>query len=189
MKQIRYLGDPVLRKKCREVKEITPEILKIVEEMKEIVEAHNGAGLAAPQIGYDIRIFLNTYSEILDEDGYPEILEDPEVYINPKITKFSKKTLIQPEGCLSIPGISADVERAYEIEIEYTTLNGKKVKRKEKKYRAKCLQHEMDHLDGILYFDHLPEEELQEIKPQLVALEVKTKRKLNTTIAPDKFSI
>jgi peptide deformylase len=70
MKPLRYLGDPVLREVCKEVQEITPYIEKVVQELIDGVKAHNGAGLAAPQIGYPLRIFVNVYSSEVDEEGY-----------------------------------------------------------------------------------------------------------------------
>ena len=175
MKPLRYLGDPVLREVCKEVQEITPYIEKVVQELIDGVKAHNGAGLAAPQIGYPLRIFVNVYSSEVDEEGYALCLKEPEVYINPVITTFSKKKFVTSEGCLSIPGVSAQVSRAHDIEIDYTNLKGERIKGVfETKWRAKCLQHEMDHLNGILYVDHISKKDFLKIEKSLKLLEVKT---------------
>lgn len=188
MKELCYFGDNVLRKKCKEVEEINPFILNVIKELKETVKAHNGAGLAAPQIGYDLRIFINVFDKKTDAEGFPLALEEPEVYINPKIVKFSKRKFLKPEGCLSIPGVTIDVERAYEIDIEYMNLAGEKVlSKKEKKWRAKCLQHEMDHLDGVLFIDHISKEQLHQVTPTLVSLEKRTKQNKNKTINAKDF--
>ncbi len=188
MRKLCYLGEPVLREMCREVGEITPLIKKVVEELIQVVRAHNGAGLAAPQIGYPLRIFVNAYSHEVDEEGFALCLEQPEIYINPVITKFSKKKFTTSEGCLSIPGVSARVERAYDIEIEYSNLKGERIKGvKETGWRAKCIQHEIDHLNGVLYFDHLSEKELQKIKPALINVENKTLTTKRQVIKPIDF--
>lgn len=188
MKELCYLGEPVLRKKCKEITEITPFIHKVVEELIETVKAQNGAGLAAPQIGYDLRIFVNVFSKETDEEGFPEALDEPEVYINPKITRFSKKKFINSEGCLSIPGISLDVARPYEIDIEYTNLKGEKIiSKKECAWRAKCLQHELDHLNGILFIDLLSKEQLAKIQSKLISIEKKTKDRKSNSVMPKDF--
>ena len=175
MRPLCYYGNPILRKKCKEVKEITPFVKKVIDEMIEAVRGHNGAGLAAPQIGYDLCIFVNVFSRESDEDGNPLALDDPEVYINPSIVKISKKKFSASEGCLSIPGISYEIERPDKIDIEYTAVDGqRKISKNEKGWRSKCLQHEIDHLNGILFIDYLPKQELKKIQPLLFSIEKKT---------------
>jgi peptide deformylase len=159
-----------------------------VGELIETVKAQNGAGLAAPQIGYDLRIFVNAFGRDLEADGFPDALDDPEVYINPKITRFSKKQFLKSEGCLSIPGVTVDIARSYDIDIEYTNLKGEKViSKKEHTWRAKCLQHELDHLNGILFIDLLSQEQMQEVQSKLIALEKKTKDRRNASVMPKDF--
>ena len=185
MKELCYLGEPVLRKKCLEVKEITPFVEKVVAELIETVQAQNGAGLAAPQIGYDLRIFVNVFARDTDVDGFPDALDTPEVYINPKITRFSKKKFVKSEGCLSIPGVTVDVERSYDIDIEYTNMKGETVtSKKEHTWRAKCLQHELDHLNGILFIDYFTEEQMVEVQSKLIALEKRTKEHKSSSVMP-----
>lgn len=190
MYTFRYLGDPVLRKKCKPVNEITPFILNVIKEMKEANKIKDGAGLAAPQIGYDLRIFINAYSKENDSDGYPILLKDAEVYIDPVITKSYRRKWYRNEACLSIPGVSGEVQRAYEIDIEYTNIQGERVvAKKEKGWRARCLQHEMDHLNGLLYIDHMTKSNYKKIEPALTLLEAQTKEKMNKTISPEDFII
>ena len=189
MKELCYLGEPVLRKKCKEVKEITPFVKKVIDELLETVKAQNGAGLAAPQIGYDLRIFVNAFGKEMDPDGFPSALEEPEVYINPVITRFSEKKFVKPEGCLSIPGVTVDISRSYDIDIEYTNEEGGKVTSKgEHTWRAKCLQHELDHLNGILFIDYFTEEQTKDVQSQLIALEKRTKDQKNSVMGKDIFN-
>ena len=129
-----YIGDGVLRKKCKPVKEITPEILRIAKELIETMQAHNGLGLAAPQIGYDLRMFAIQISDEIDEENYPKDAP-PQVFINPIITRFSKEKIILSEGCLSIPGLHEHVARPHIIDFEALDIQGNKVVEKELKYR------------------------------------------------------
>ncbi|MCH9621361.1 MAG: Peptide deformylase [Chlamydiia bacterium] len=176
MRSLCYYGNPVLKKKCKEVTEINDEVKKIIKDLKEVCLAHNGSGLAANQIGYDLRIFVNDLSEKIDKEGYPYCLDNPEVYINPVITKYSDRQFIRNEGCLSLPGVSAEVSRSHDIVIEFTNEKGERITKKEKKWRAKCLQHELDHLDGKLYIEIISKEDLERMTPQLLALEARTKK-------------
>ncbi len=153
-----YIGDKILRKKCKPVKEITPEILRIAEELIQTMIAHNGSGLAAPQIGYDLRMFAIQLSDELDSENYPKDAE-PQVFINPIITRFSKEKLILPEGCLSIPGLHEKVLRPQSIDVEALDIHGKPIiELNLHHWRGRCIQHECDHLDGILFIDKLPKE-------------------------------
>lgn len=154
--QIKYLGDPVLRKKCVEVKEITDEIRHIANELVITVKAYNGLGLAAPQIGYSYRMFVICASDEVDHKGNP-LDADPLVLINPKITKAYSRKITLYEGCISIPGFYEQVTRPEQIDIEAIDLEGKPVIEKGLcRWRARCMQHEIDHLDGVLFIDHFP---------------------------------
>jgi peptide deformylase len=172
MKQLCYYGNPILRKKCKPVQEITPFIHQVIKQMLETLKFHNGAGIAAPQIGYELQIFINLLSDQEDEDGFALDLTQPEIYINPIITNSSKKQFKDKEGCLSIPGIRSDVSRPQSINIEYTDIDGKRVTCKNiKGWKAKCLQHEMDHLNGVLFIDHISKEDKMKAQPILMDLE------------------
>lgn len=136
-----------LRKKSAPVEKITPEILDLIKEMKEVLKsAESGVGLAAPQVGKNIRLFV-----ILDDlakDGYS-------VFINPEITQISKKKIIEEEGCLSLPGRWSELPRADKVTIKAMDENGKKFKIRAKGILARLMLHEVDHLNGILFVDHL----------------------------------
>lgn len=134
-------NNPLLRQKSQEVSKITPEIRKLIQEMKEIMLKYDGVGLAAPQIGIPLRIIVCQ----LDNKFYS--------FINPKIIKFSKKTNIFEEGCLSLPSIYGEVERPEKITLEALDLYNKNIKIKAFGLLARIFQHEIDHLDGILFID------------------------------------
>jgi len=141
--KLRKYGDPVLRQKCQEVKEIDEEINKLIEEMKKIIIEADGAGIAAPQVGILKRIIL-----IQTEEG-------PEAFINPKILKKSKATQIEEEGCLSMPGIHLKIERAKEVVLTALDRDKKPLNIEARNLQARIFQHEIDHLDGILFIDRL----------------------------------
>ena len=140
-------SNPILRNKSKLVEKITPEILKLVGDMKlTLKSAENGVGLAAPQIGVNIRLFV-----IIDE----LVKDDHSVFINPEITQVSKKTATEEEGCLSLPGDWRELPRADKVTIKAVDENGKKFKMKAKGILARLMLHEVDHLDGVLFVDHL----------------------------------
>jgi peptide deformylase len=132
---------PLLREKCQPVKKITKEIKEIVQKMKEEMIENEGVGLAANQIGYPLRIIVCYW----ENKFY--------VFLNPEIIKFSKEKTIMEEGCLSVKGIYGEVERPEKITLKALTLNGKKIKKKFFGVLARIIQHEVDHLNGILFID------------------------------------
>lgn len=157
IKTLKYLGDSVLRAKCKAVEIIDAEVLRIAGELVDTVIAHNGSGLAAPQIGYAVRMFVVCLSDKVDEDDNPYD-EEPKVFINPVITRSSKEKIKLSEGCLSIPNFYEKLERPLEIDVEALDITGKPFSEKGlKRWRARCVQHEMDHLDGVLFIDRFPE--------------------------------
>ncbi|MEX1063850.1 MAG: peptide deformylase [Candidatus Paceibacterota bacterium] len=136
----------ILRKKLKEVKEVTPEIEALISNMKKaMIEAH-GIGLAANQVGKDLQLF------VIDENLAKEN-DAPEVYINPEVTEFSKDSAEMEEGCLSIPGFWHQIPRSKKIKIKALDEDGKKIKLRAKGFLARVLQHEYDHLQGILIKD------------------------------------
>ena len=150
---IKKYPDPVLRKKCQEVKELTEEIKKLGLDMLETMIVNQGVGLAAPQIGELKRIIV--VHPILKRTPEEIAARTPQVFINPKIIKKSRETIIEEEGCLSFPGLFLKVKRAKEVEIEALNENGEKIHFKVEGLAARVFQHEIDHLDGILFIDRL----------------------------------
>jgi peptide deformylase len=166
MLPIAFYGNPILRKKAEPIQEITDDIRKLVSDMVETMDNNNGIGLAAPQVGKSIRLFvLRNYIEL--PNGQLTISAEPQVYINPKITFHSKETLIDVEGCLSIPGIHENVERPAKIIIEATDLNGQKFVEEIEGYNARVRMHENDHINGVLFVDRIPTEDYKKIESLL----------------------
>ncbi|MBS0585579.1 MAG: peptide deformylase [Verrucomicrobia bacterium] len=185
IKNLSYFGDPILRTKCKPVEKITDEILKIAQELVDTVTAHNGSGLAAPQIGYDLRMFVVVLSDQVDKSGNPYD-EEPKVFINPVITRASKEKNLKSEGCLSIPNFYEEVERPREIDVEALDINGNLFSEKKlHRWRARCIQHEMDHLDGILFIDRFSEPLKHRHNQALQLLEMRFKQA--RTIQGDPF--
>lgn len=144
MRNIVIEGDPLLRKTSRAVEEITPRILKLLDDMAETMYFENrGIGIAAPQVGVLRRIFV---VDVGDEHGKME-------FINPEITYRSEETQTYMEGCLSVPGKNAEVERPAQIKIKALNRYGEEFELEADGLLAVCLCHEYDHLDGILYID------------------------------------
>jgi peptide deformylase len=157
--EIKKYPDPILKKKCQEVKEVNEEIKKLVDDMVETMKKNDGAGLAAPQVGVSKRIIV-----VETERG-------PKVFINPKIFKKTKETEIDWEGCLSIPGIFLKIKRWKGIEVEALDKEGEKVWVKAVGLVARIFQDEIDHLDGILIIDRVSKLERFKIRNRLKELE------------------
>ncbi|MCB4792109.1 MAG: peptide deformylase [Elusimicrobia bacterium] len=140
-------GEPILKKKCLPVKEITPEIKKLAGDMLETMYINNGVGLAASQVGVPDRICVI--------DVRPEGKRKPLVLINPKITDKSGK-MLEEEGCLSFPGIAASIKRHKNVKVSAINENGMPVIVEGAGLLSKALQHELDHLDGKVFISRLP---------------------------------
>lgn len=168
-----YFGDPILRKKANPIPEITADIKKLVEEMIETMDASDGIGLAAPQIHHSIRLFIYRTPIAKEPEGFD--LGDVNVLINPKLLQPSKETWNWSEGCLSIPGLRAEVERPKEITVEYTNLEGKLIKQRFSGMEARVIMHENDHINGILYIDRLDSKVRSKFAPFLQNLEKRVK--------------
>jgi len=139
--------DPRLKAVSTPVETVDSEIRKLAEDMADSMYAAEGIGLAAVQIGVAKRIIV---MDLDQKDGK----KDWRVFINPKITWASEEMATFEEGCLSVPEIWDDVERPARIKAEYLDLDGKKVEIEADGMLATCLQHEMDHLEGVLFIDH-----------------------------------
>jgi len=145
IRQIRLLGDPVLRERCREVDEVNQEIRQLIDDLIDTMYEADGIGLAAPQIGVSQRVFVY---DIREEENAPGVL------VNPRIIETSGKVR-ESEGCLSIPDLSEIVERHVNIVVEGLNREGQPVRLEADGLLSRCLQHESDHLDGILFFDRI----------------------------------
>lgn len=147
--EIKEYGDPVLREKALPVEEVTPEILNLIKDMTETMYTASGAGLAASQVGVPKRIILVDG----EEDGLI-------VLINPMIIK-SEGEIVAEEGCLSVPDIYSQVKRSLKVTVKALNQNGDPIEITKEDLTARALQHEIDHLDGILFIDRIGRMERQ----------------------------
>ena len=138
-------GDEILRKHCREVKEITPRLKETMLDMLDTMRDSYGVGIAGPQVGVMRRIFV----------AQPDPEDEDRVYfmINPVMLEMSEEKEMGTEGCLSVPEMIGDVERSVKIKMEATDLDGIRHTYDFEGFDARVMQHEYDHLDGILYTD------------------------------------
>lgn len=145
VREIRVLGDPALRARCEEVREVDEEVRRLVDDLIETMDAADGIGLAAPQVGIPLRVFVYDVRD-------PEI--EPGVLINPRIVEAGG-TVRDTEGCLSIPGFNETVERYATVVVEGLDREGREIRIEAVNLLSRCLQHEYDHLDGVLFIDRL----------------------------------
>lgn len=150
LRQIREIGDEILLKECREVKEVTPRVRELIDDMFETLYEANGVGLAAPQVGVLKRI-------VIIDCG-----DDPHVLINPKIIETSGEQT-GSEGCLSVPGKAGLVTRPNYVKVVYYDENMEQQELEGTELLARAVCHELDHLDGKLYVD-LVEGELKDVE-------------------------
>lgn len=148
VREIIILPDKRLRRPSEPVKHVDAGVRKLVSDMFDTMYKAPGIGLAAIQIGVGKRVITLDLSK--KEDN-----QEPQVFINPEITWASDKTAKYEEGCLSIPEYYEEVERPAEVKVKYMDLDGKKHEIEAKGLLATCLQHEIDHTNGVLFIDHL----------------------------------
>ena len=156
--RIREVGDPILEKQCDDIdiKNIDKDILDIIEALKATLEFGTGLGIAAPQIGINKRIIVVGAKK--ENIKYNDAEEVPiTAMINPSWRKISEETDIQYEGCMSVPSIRGKVERYKNIELIYYNENGEKIVKELKGFFARLIQHECDHLDGIVFLEKVKE--------------------------------
>lgn len=146
-------GHPVLRKVATDIDADYPDLQKLIADMYETMYKSDGIGIAAPQIGKDIRLFVIDATPLADD--YPEVANLKRTFINAHIVNRGGDIIETCEGCLSVPGINEYVKRDTEIEIEYLDENFEPHREVIKGYAAVVVQHEYDHLDGKLFIDHL----------------------------------
>jgi len=160
LRPIVYSENPILREKSHRVRRVTDDVRQLVADMFETMRTFHGVGLAAVQVGTPLRIIV---VEV------PDDTEDPDAgvhlaLINPKLVRVSKEVEEGIEGCLSVPGWVGKVERHLQVTVKGTDLQGKKVRRKTQGYLARILQHEIDHLNGVLFIDRATE--IQQIETE-----------------------
>ncbi len=178
---VRY-GTPVLRKKGARVEEITPDIQRLIADMFETMYAYKGIGLAAQQVGVAIQLTVIDVRGVTDRpstlelDGQPADAAEfmPLVLINPQLKPFGEPET-GPEGCLSFPEIYADVSRPGHVEVRALNAEGQPFTFRCGGLLARAIQHETDHLHGILYIDRMTREVKDSIQPELNALQEETK--------------
>ena len=143
---LHVLGSPVLRQRAPEVARVDDGVRLLVDDLFETMQAAKGVGLAAPQVGVSQRVAV---VDVGEDFGPPLVL------INPRIVESSAELETAEEGCLSIPDIFGDVERPLSVVLEALDRDGKPYRVSATGYRARAIQHEIDHLDGILFLDRL----------------------------------
>jgi peptide deformylase len=156
---IRTLPEPVLRQKSKRISNIDSSVHRLIENMRETMHAARGVGLAAPQVGTPLRLIVI---------GIPD--EEDIVLINPQIVRRSGERLVD-EGCLSVPGYMGQIKRAESVTAKGRDQNGKEIRIKADNLLAQALEHEIDHLNGVLYIDHLENmDNLRRIAPEEIEL-------------------
>ena len=181
--EVKKFGNPVLRNDSTEVTKITLEHHQLVKDMIDTMYDEKGIGLAAPQIGQNIRMFVidtNFDKEAVYETA-GEIALSPKMpfaIFNPKITKTYGDDFAYEEGCLSVPEINADVIRPERIQLQGMTLDGETFDLECGGLLARCAQHEIDHLDGVLFVDRINPNDQKRISSKLKKLQQKTEKKL-----------
>lgn len=143
IRNLRFNDDEILRKKCRVVEEITPRIKILINDMIETMYENNGVGLAAPQVGILKKLFV---VDVMDGEG-------SRVFINPEILEMSGEQTDE-EGCLSLPGRHKAIKRADKIKVKALNIDGEEFELEAEGFLARAIQHENDHLYGILFIDH-----------------------------------
>lgn len=165
---ITVYGDPLLRQTAKKINKDYPEFPKLIEDMFETMYFSDGVGLAAPQINLSIRIFVIDATVYAKEE--PELANFKKVFINAEILERTGDEWAMNEGCLSIPNIHEDVMRLETVRIKYMDENFVEHDETYSGYAARVIQHEYDHLDGILFIDHLNPLRKRLLKGKLTAI-------------------
>ncbi|MDF7798096.1 peptide deformylase [Pontiellaceae bacterium B1224] len=175
-------GNPILRQRAVEVMSVNDDIRDLAKEMFETMYKEQGVGLAAEQVGRTERMFIVDIPAEgdLGDDGQRENpgIEMPLVFINPKVTGHTEDIQVGPEGCLSFPEIFANVERWYEVDAAYIDLDGIPQTIHAKGLLARAIQHELDHLDGVLLVDRMSNVKKVALSGKLKRLVKETKKAL-----------
>jgi peptide deformylase len=150
LREIVFTPDPVLRRKARQVTDFGPELQTLIDDMVETMRAAPGVGLAAPQVAESVQVIVVEYAEDEEDEETP-----PKLFtlVNPQITRASSEMIIGTEGCLSVPGIVGEVERHEAVTVKGQNRRGQPVTIKAKGWLARIFQHEINHLEGVLFTD------------------------------------
>lgn len=181
---IKY-GHPVLRERGARVKELTPEIKQLISNMFETMYDSKGIGLAAQQVGEALQLTVIDVRGVtdrpstLEHDGQPADVDAfmPLVLINPKITPLGER-VTGPEGCLSFPEIYADITRPEKVDVKALNEKGESISFRAGGLLARAVQHEVDHLNGVLFIDRMTVETKAELRPEIDDLHTETKKAL-----------
>jgi peptide deformylase len=184
LKVVKY-GSPVLRKKGALIESITPEIKKLIADMFETMYAHKGVGLAAQQVGHALQVTVIDVRGVTDRPstlelkGKPVDVADhmPMVLINAELM-LTGESVAGPEGCLSFPEVFAEITRPQFVDVKALNEKGKPVEFRAGGLLGRAVQHEWDHLQGILFIDRMDKKTKEELKPDLDALQAETKAEL-----------
>jgi peptide deformylase len=166
LRNIVTLPEPILRNKARKVTDFGQDLQKLIDDMVETMREAPGVGLAAPQVDVPMRVIVVEFGDEEDEDAPKKLF----TMVNPEITRMSNDSIVSTEGCLSIPGFQGDVDRSLTVTVKGQNRFGQPMRVKAKGWLARIFQHEIDHLNGILFIDRAEKVWKFEGDPSQVAL-------------------
>lgn len=173
--KLAYYGDPILRQKSEPVKEIDEGIKTLINDMIETMQSHNGLGLSAVQVSRLLRIFVMSIPiRQEDQTWKPGPLY---IFVNPEIIWISDQAWVHNEGCLSIPTVYADVVRPYRVRVRALNENNEEFTKEFEGMEARCIFHENDHINGVLFIDRIKGKERKEIDLKLKELKKRLMKK------------
>ena len=159
VRPIRTVPDPILRQRAKRIKKIDKSVQKLISDMRETLAAANGVGLAAPQVGVSLRLIVISIP-VKDQENEEYCL------INPEVVRRTGERVVR-EGCLSIPEYVGEIKRSEQVRVKGIDASGKEQRLRAEGLLAQALEHEIDHLNGVLYVDHLEsQDKLQKIEPE-----------------------
>jgi peptide deformylase len=168
IREIVTVPNEVLRRKARPVTDFGPELQTLIDDMVETMRVAPGVGLAAPQVGISLRVIVIEFGDEEDEELPAKLY----MVVNPEIQRQSREQVLGTEGCLSIPGLAGDVQRAEEVTVKGVSRRGQPMKIKASGWLARIFQHEIDHLEGVLFTDRAEQVwKLEEVDPEEVMLD------------------
>jgi peptide deformylase len=178
-------GNPVLRRKGAVITELTPDLRRLIADMLETMQAAAGVGLAAQQVGHALQLTVLDVREVRDRPSAMEIAGQPVdparhmpmVLVNP-VLKLLGEYELGPEGCLSFPEIYADIPRPEAVEVRATNQEGRPLEFRAAGLLARAIQHEYDHLQGILFIDRMDADTRRRLRPELEAMQAATRAAL-----------